>query len=105
MRSEDRQHADVDSRLFAAEIGGSVPEVDLHGCDRDDALLALESLIQQAFMQGERTIRIIHGHGTGALRREVQEALRKHPLVEAFRDSSQGGQLGAVTVVALSPRK
>ena len=98
---EKRNFSDIEARLFAAEIGGSVPEIDLHGMDREDALLEVESIIQQAFMSGENVVRIITGHGKGILRREIQHALRNHPLVETLRDSSQPGQVGSVTVVAI----
>ena len=46
-------------------------------------------------------MRLIHGHGTGALRRGLAEFLRTHPLVEAIRSEAEdrGGQ--AITIVEL----
>jgi DNA mismatch repair protein MutS2 len=48
-------------------------------------------------------VRIIHGHGTGALRRGLGEFLKTHPLVEKteFESEEHGGK--AITVVDLRP--
>jgi DNA mismatch repair protein MutS2 len=49
----------------------------------------------------QRTVRLIHGHGTGQLRRALAEFLKGHPLVASFQlaPPDQGG--GGVTVVEL----
>lgn len=95
---------DIESELFAAELGADVPEVDLHGLDANVAEMEVESLLQQAFMNGDRVVRIVHGHGQGVLRDQIRGQLRESEIVETFRDSDQPGQLGAVTVVAIAPR-
>lgn len=94
----------VESILFIAELSEAVPEVDLHGMVRHEAEQAVESLLHEAFLSGESAVRIIHGHGTGSLREAVRLMLSQHPLVERFRDSEQSGQLGSVTVAALSKK-
>ena len=54
-----------------------------------------------AFMAGLPTVRLVHGKGTGALRKAVRTLLSAHPLVASFRDGepSEGG--GGATVAAL----
>ncbi len=77
-------------------------ELDLRGQTVDEALAALDAYLDEAYMAGLPTVRVIHGKGTGALRRAVREALEGHPLVAAFRpgDRHEGGN--GVTVVELA---
>jgi len=57
----------------------------------------------QFMMANRQQVRIIHGHGTGALRRGLGEFLKTHPLVEKteFESEEHGGK--AITVVDLRP--
>lgn len=72
------------------------PELDLHALTVDEAMPLLEQYLNNAFMAGCTTVRIIHGKGTGKLRQAVNKELRKHPLVKSFRLGSYGeGQTGA----------
>ena len=61
----------------------------------------LEKYLDDAFMAGLPTVRLIHGKGTGALRKTVRDLLASHPLVDSFRDGepSEGGT--GATVAAL----
>jgi DNA mismatch repair protein MutS2 len=76
-------------------------EINLIGCTVEEATRRVDKFLDQAALAGSAQIRIIHGHGTGALRRGLAEFLRTHPLVEAIRSEAEdrGGQ--AITVVAL----
>jgi len=75
-------------------------DLDLRGQRVEPALDQLENLLDQAALSGVSQIRIIHGQGTGALRRAVREHLHGHPLVaHAGPDKEQGGD--GVTVVEL----
>ena len=75
-------------------------DLDLRGQRVEPALDQLETLLDQAALSGATQIRIIHGQGTGALRRAVREHLHGHPLVaQAGPASEQGGD--GVTVVEL----
>ncbi|RME47795.1 MAG: endonuclease MutS2 [Chloroflexi bacterium] len=79
-------------------------ELDLRGQTVEEADLSLEKYLDDAYLAGLPYVHIIHGKGTGALRRHVREALQKHPLVAEFRrgDRHEGGD--GVTVVKLAPR-
>ncbi len=93
--------------LFAAEIGG-VMETDLHGLRLDEARAEIERFIHAAFIAGERAGRIVHGRGAGALRQETHRLLaayQKNGIVAAYRDAQDSGQIGGVTVFALSTGK
>ena len=76
-------------------------ELRLLGLTSDEARAAVEKFLDDAVLAGHREIRLVHGKGTGALRRAVEGCLRGHPLVSQFRlaEPSAGG--AGVTVVAL----
>jgi DNA mismatch repair protein MutS2 len=76
-------------------------ELNLIGQTTDDARDRVDRFLDEAFLQGHSHIRIIHGHGTGALRRAVADLLRHHPHVARFdlAPENQGG--AGATVVEL----
>jgi DNA mismatch repair protein MutS2 len=76
------------------EAGNEAPaELMLLGMDSERARDEVEKALDQAFAAGKRAIRIVHGHGTGTLRRMVAEVCRSHPAVRSFRHppGSRGG--------------
>ena len=75
-------------------------DLDLRGQRVEPALDQLENLLDQAALSGATQIRIIHGQGTGALRRAVREHLHGHPLVAHAGPAAEQGSDG-VTVVEL----
>lgn len=75
-------------------------ELDLRGQRVEPALDQLENLLNQAALSGAAQVRIIHGQGTGALRRAVREHLQRHPLIAAAGPAAENGNDG-VTVVEL----
>jgi DNA mismatch repair protein MutS2 len=81
--------------------GTAVDEINLIGCMVEEATRRVDKFIDQATIAGKSRVRLIHGHGTGALRRGLAEFLSTHPLVEriAAEDAERGG--AAITVVEL----
>jgi len=79
-------------------------ELDLHGLTVDEALPKLEQFLYMAFQARLRRVWVVHGKGTGVLRREMRRYLSSHPLVRSFSaaDGAHGG-IGA-TEVFLSDR-
>jgi DNA mismatch repair protein MutS2 len=77
-------------------------EMNIIGRTTDEARDLLEKYLDDAFLAGLTSVRIIHGKGTGALRRAVEEVLSAHPLVAEHRPgaSSEGG--GGATVATLT---
>jgi DNA mismatch repair protein MutS2 len=92
------------ARSTVALRGKSGVAVELHliGRTTSEARDLLEKYLDDAFMAGLTTVRIIHGKGTGALRRAVEDVLSTHPLVAEHRPgaSSEGG--AGATVATLS---
>jgi DNA mismatch repair protein MutS2 len=80
---------------------GSLTEINVIGCTVDEALSRLEKFLDESTVTDQQVLRIIHGHGTGQLRRAVAGFLKEHPLVARFEAAKmdQGG--GGVTVVEL----
>ncbi|KKW33271.1 MAG: recombination and DNA strand exchange inhibitor protein [Candidatus Uhrbacteria bacterium GW2011_GWA2_53_10] len=83
---------------------GNTQNIDLHGEDSETAVSLADQFLHQQFLAGESVVKIIHGRGTGALRRAVAAMLKNHPVVEYFRDSLNTSELGGVTYVALARR-
>lgn len=76
-------------------------ELDLRGERYEDALLRTEKYLDDAILSNYHQVSIIHGKGTGALRKGVQQYLKRHPRVKSYRfgDAGEGGH--GVTVVEL----
>jgi DNA mismatch repair protein MutS2 len=76
-------------------------ELHLLGRTTDEARVEVEKFLDDALLAGYETVRIVHGKGTGALRRAVEGCLRGHPLVAAFRPGGPGEGGSGATVVEL----
>ncbi len=75
------------------------PELDLRGDRYEDAMLRVEKYIDDALLAGYHQISIIHGKGTGALRKGVKQLLKRHPHVKGSRDGGMNeGGLGNTVV-------
>jgi DNA mismatch repair protein MutS2 len=75
--------------------------VNLIGSTVDEAMTRVEKFLDECLLTEQRVVRVIHGYGTGQLRRAVAAYLEGHPLVARFQlaPTDQGG--GGVTVVEL----
>ena len=76
-------------------------ECDLRGMTVDEALLTLDSFIDNAILTHVHQITIIHGKGTGALRATVQAHLKQHKAIRTFRLGVYGEGEAGVTVAEL----
>ena len=73
-------------------------EVDLRGMDTVEAICVLERYLDEAMRSNLKSVRIIHGKGTGALRSAVQQELRKNKFVKKFRLGVYGEGEDGVTI-------
>ena len=101
----------------AAAAAGSAPRVQVHvdlapreavtseinviGAHAEEAVGRVERFLDEASINDLRSLRIIHGYGTGALRRSIAEFLRAHPFVASFGPAPDNHGGGGVTVVEL----
>jgi DNA mismatch repair protein MutS2 len=97
------------SKAVTAVIGGSSiytpegkTEIDLRGLLGDEAITQVERFLDDAVVGGLHRVDIIHGKGTGALRKRISEFLKTYPHVRSFRlgEWNEGGT--GVTVVELT---
>lgn len=80
---------------------GIASEIRLLGRTTDEARDLVEQYLDDAFLAGLPTVRLVHGKGTGALRKTIRDLLAAHPLVESFRDGEPAEGGNGATVAAL----
>ncbi|RMF76411.1 MAG: hypothetical protein D6738_01470 [Acidobacteria bacterium] len=88
----------VSAELAVREVPA---ELHLIGLRVDEAVPRLERYLDEAALSGRREVRVVHGFGTGRLRKAVREALAAHPAVRAWRDGAPAEGGAGATVVEL----
>ena len=80
----------------------AIKEIDLRGMLGDEAITSVDKFIDQAILKGLHRIDLIHGKGTGALRKKINEYLKNNVNVKSYRlgEWNEGG--AGVTVVELN---
>ena len=99
----------IETKKDAARISGSTQlrtapissEIDLRGMEAIEAVLAAERYLDSAVMGKLKTVTIIHGKGTGALRTAIHQMLKRNKAVKSFRLGRYGEGETGVTVVEL----
>jgi len=84
-----------------ASEGAASGEINVIGMRVEEATERVDKYLDQAALANQTRVRIIHGHGTGALRRGLGEFLRKHPLVQSTSSEAEEHGGKAITVVEL----
>ena len=80
---------------------GASPEIDLRGMMTDEAIGALDLFLDNAVLGKLNEVRIIHGKGTGAVRKAVREHLKRSRYVKSFRPGRYGEGEDGVTIAEL----
>lgn len=93
-RARSEKGPGVEGAVIAAELN-------LVGQRVDDALDESDKFLDRALLEGKEAVRIIHGFGTGTLRKAIREHLRKHPAVRSFRPGgeNEGGDGATIAVL------
>ena len=87
------------SELAMAKAREFTPEVHIRGVRAEQAVETIEKYLDDAMAAGADSIRIVHGKGTGTLRKIVWEMLKSHPGVQSYRLGQQAeGGTGATVV-------
>lgn len=76
-------------------------EIDLRGFRFEDVKPELEKAIDQAVLSNQDSLRVIHGFGTGAVRKAVYQYIKDHPNIKSHRFGQEGEGLNGVTVLTL----
>src|ERR1700722_12927004 len=77
-------------------------EINVIGCTVEEATRRVDKFLDEAAVAGKPSIRIVHGHGTGALRRGLAEFLSTHPLVESTHHEAEDRGGTAITIAELA---
>jgi DNA mismatch repair protein MutS2 len=78
-----------------------VDEINVIGCTVEEATRRVDKFVDNAALAGRNQVRVIHGHGTGALRRGLAGFLATHPLVGSIHGEADERGGAAVTVIEL----
>ena len=84
------------------KLAAMASEVDLRGMDGIEAVCVLERYMDEAMRSNLKSVRIIHGKGTGVLRNAVHQSLRKNKFVKNFRLGVYGEGEDGVTIAEFS---
>lgn len=76
-------------------------DIDVRGYRTNEALEAVQELVDEAAMIGILSIRILHGKGNGILRQEIRNYLKTMPFVNSFSDESEEFGGAGITIVTL----
>jgi DNA mismatch repair protein MutS2 len=77
------------------------PEINVIGATADEATERVDKFLDEAAMAGADSVRIVHGHGKGVLRKAITDLLKGHPHVERFHQApaNEGGAGATVAVL------
>ena len=88
----------IDSSISERKLNFST-ELDVRGERLNDAVEKVTRYVDDAIMLGISSVRIIHGKGTGALRKGVQQYLKRNKHIKTFRLGEYGEGDAGVTVI------
>ena len=91
----------VTRTIESASRRKAASEVDLRGMDAEEGVLEMERFLDECIVLNLKTVSVIHGKGTGALRAAVHQALKRNKAVESFRLGVYGEGETGVTIVEL----
>ena len=75
--------------------------VDLRGLDAEEACYKADKYLDDAYMANLGEVTIVHGKGTGILRKAINDMLKRHPHVKSYRLGAYGEGGDGVTMVEL----
>lgn len=89
------------ARAFASKTQSVSTEVDVRGQYPEEAWSNTEKFLDDCYLAGISPVRIVHGKGTGVLKKHIRDMLRKHKYVQSYRPGKFGEGEDGVTVVEL----
>lgn len=88
-------------RTPAGKAKSIKPEINLLGLTVDEAIMELDKYLDDACLSHLNQVRVVHGKGTGALRKGIHEYLKRQSYVKSFRLGEYGEGDAGVTIVEL----
>jgi dsDNA-specific endonuclease/ATPase MutS2 len=100
-RLEERREKRFPAGSVEYEVPSAARELKIIGLRVEEALPLVDKAIDEALVGGLRELEVIHGAGTGRLRKAVRDYLREHDFVENFEPGGPGRGGDGVTIVAI----
>ncbi|GFZ30525.1 endonuclease MutS2 [Clostridium zeae] len=94
VKKKVRREANLNTKSVASSV-------DLRGLDAEEACYNADKYLDEAYMGGLGEVSLIHGKGTGILRKSINDMLKSHPHVKSYRLGEYGEGGTGVTVVQL----
>ncbi len=94
VRKRKETHSDASKRVASLEL-------DLRGFRYEEVAPEMDQAIDRAILSGFTTLRVIHGFGTGAVRKAVQSYIKQSPYITSSRYGGEGEGLNGVTILTL----
>ncbi len=88
-------------RAFSAVSANIKTEIDVRGHNIDDAVMIIDKYLDDAVIANLQRVRIIHGKGTGVLRKGLQAHFKRHPHVKKYEDAAYNEGGNGATVIDL----
>ena len=85
----------------SSAVRNAKTEIDLRGMSLDEALIEVDRFIDQGLLANLQMLTVIHGKGTGVLRKGITDYLRQHRMVKSFRAGGLGEGDTGVTIITL----
>jgi DNA mismatch repair protein MutS2 len=85
----------------SSDVAPISAELNLIGQRVDEALDESDRFLDRSLLEGKQAVRIIHGFGTGTLRKAIREHLRKHPAVRSWRPGAENEGGDGATIAVL----
>ncbi len=89
------------SGAYVSKTQNATTEIDVRGCTVEEAWIKVEKFLDDCYLAGISPVRIIHGKGTGLLRKGIQNYLRSYRYTKSFRNGKFGEGEDGVTVCEL----
>jgi DNA mismatch repair protein MutS2 len=101
-KSPDLKKKPVVTTALDQEVTSVKPEINVIGMRVDEALAVLQPYLDRALLKRYPSVRIIHGFGSGALRRGIHDYLKTVSYVKSFALAGQFEGQGGATIVYFS---
>lgn len=99
-KSQQKQRSSA-GRVSAQAARRGTMELDIRGCTCDEGVYQMDAFLDRAVMSHIATVTIIHGKGTGQLRKAIHQRLKQLKYVKSFRLGTFGEGEDGVTIVSL----
>jgi len=96
-----RMNRTAKSKIKMSKSLSVSPEINLLGKTVDEAVAELDKYLDDALLSHLNSVRVVHGKGTGALRKGIHEYLRRQKHVKSYRLAEFGEGDAGVTIVEL----